>query len=171
MDFADLSIGKPHKETSNNTELVDLLLQVLREGPSNSPQIIQTVCICWNFVIAQQCPSCCLLVGYTHKQDRTRKERRRRRRTSCYNFSEFQDHFLKIYFLIFLCNTSLNFRNYLNPLEQKHSFHPLAYLNCHLHQHNNIRFWLVRASPIFSPSSCIIIQVIYLFILYSVMCS
>jgi hypothetical protein len=37
MGFADLSIGKPHKETSNNTELVDLLLHVLLEGPSNSP--------------------------------------------------------------------------------------------------------------------------------------
>ncbi len=65
------------------------------KGPRILPQIIQTVCICCNFVIAQHCPSCCLLVGYTHKQDRTRKERRRRRRrTSCYNFSESLDHFL-----------------------------------------------------------------------------
>jgi hypothetical protein len=64
------------------------------KGPRILPQIIQTVCICWNFVIAQHCPSCCLLVGYTHKQERTRKERRRRRRTSCYNFSESLDHFL-----------------------------------------------------------------------------
>ncbi len=63
------------------------------KGPRILPQIIQTVCICWNFVIAQRCPSCCLLVDYTHKQDRTRKERRRRR-TSCYNFSESQGHFL-----------------------------------------------------------------------------
>jgi hypothetical protein len=44
------------------------------KGPRILPQIIQTVCICWNFVIAQHCPSCCSLVGYTHKQDRTRKE-------------------------------------------------------------------------------------------------
>lgn len=63
------------------------------KGPRILSQIIQTVCICWNFVIAQHCPSCCLLVGYTHKQEGTRKERRRRR-TSCYNFSESQDHFL-----------------------------------------------------------------------------
>jgi hypothetical protein len=33
------------------------------KGPRILPQIIQTVCICCNFVIAQHCPSCCLREG------------------------------------------------------------------------------------------------------------